>query len=273
MMEKSSFFWAHREYWPTFRWLASKTLCRDTLRFSWEYPAPLAHFGVLTDLATNPDFKGLVVCELYTPMLLEPLNAGHEDFIAYRPSSVPQYRETVFKAWLDGHLAVCNNRVAIRSLLRPYFGTHEAATLQQTSETFSRQVNWDFAGAPKRTPTHGGEDAGHVRPPFDDLRPNASTLRAIVEQLKARGGEVVFLRLPSTGDRWLQEQQIDSKKEHWDRLAAITGAICIHFTDVSDMRDLTCPDNSHLSEHDALVFTRSLIREVIRQDRRITTAS
>ncbi len=154
-------FWRHRVYRDdgkvivflgTSRILADISLAsvEDTLpgysAIQLGIPGSASPLGVLTDLATNPDFKGLVVCELYTPMLLEPLNAGHEDFIAYRPSSVPQYRETVFKAWLDGHLAVCNNRVAIRSLLRPYFGTHEAATLQQTSETFSRQVNWDFAG-------------------------------------------------------------------------------------------------------------------------------
>jgi hypothetical protein len=71
----------------------------------------------------------------------------------------------------------------------------------------------------------------------------------------------VFLRAPSTGERWRLEERFHPKK-NWDLFAASTSAICIHFRDVSGIADLKCPDESHLDFRDSPVFTRAVLIEL-----------
>jgi hypothetical protein len=91
----------------------------------------------------------------------------------------------------------------------------------------------------------------------------------MVRCLQGRGGRVVFLRAPSSGERWRLEERFHSKKQCWDRFAQRTTAQCVHFRDCRNLAELRCPDESHLDYRDAGRFTRGLISEVRRQGMRL----
>jgi hypothetical protein len=83
-----------------------------------------------------------------------------------------------------------------------------------------------------------------------------------VDRIRDRGGEVVFVVLPFTGDYAAKEHTLAPREEYWDVLLARTGAVGVHFEDVPDLRDYACPDGCHLDSRDAPRFTRALLGEL-----------
>jgi len=80
-----------------------------------------------------------------------------------------------------------------------------------------------------------------------------------VDKIKARGGEVIFTRTPSTGFFWMAEQHGFPRKAYWDRLLAETGCKGIYFGDYPALAKLECPEFSHLSPAGAVTYTNNLV--------------
>ena len=88
--------------------------------------------------------------------------------------------------------------------------------------------------------------------------------RAAVEQIRARGGDVVFVRPPSAGPLRAAEEKRLPRKVGWDPLLAAAGVKGVHFEDYPAMRGLNLPEWSHLSRRCATVFTDAYVRELTR---------
>jgi len=85
-----------------------------------------------------------------------------------------------------------------------------------------------------------------------------ASIRADVEKIRARGGRVIFVRCPSSG-RFLEiERELRPRAAYWDRLLSETGAPGIHFEDHPELSGFVCPEWSHLSRSDAVIFTHHL---------------
>jgi len=83
--------------------------------------------------------------------------------------------------------------------------------------------------------------------------------RAWVEQFKAKGGNVVFVRFPSTGDLKKLEDKLTPREMFWDKIIEVTKCPGIYYEDHESLRGFDCPEWSHLSAEDAEEFTRRLI--------------
>jgi hypothetical protein len=86
-----------------------------------------------------------------------------------------------------------------------------------------------------------------------------------VALIRSRGGEVVFVRPPSSGAYYEREQTAAPRAATWDRLLRETGAPGIHFEDYQDMQDLEIPEMSHLSRDSATRFTRAYVEVLVGQ--------
>lgn len=83
--------------------------------------------------------------------------------------------------------------------------------------------------------------------------------RVAAETIRARGGDVVFVRAPSAG-LYLEHEQLGwPRASTWGRLLAETGAFGIHFEDYPEMQGLEVPEWSHLSAASATRFTRAYV--------------
>lgn len=80
-----------------------------------------------------------------------------------------------------------------------------------------------------------------------------------VEKIKARGGQVIFVRTPSSGPFWAGEQKSFPREKYWDRLLSFTNTPGIHFKDYPAMADFICPEWSHLTPKDAITFTQTFV--------------
>jgi hypothetical protein len=83
-----------------------------------------------------------------------------------------------------------------------------------------------------------------------------------VDKIKARGGQVLFVRTPSSGFYREMELKGYPRTDYWDRLLATTDCKGIYFTDYPATAHFICPEWSHLSPADAIVYTKAFIQEI-----------
>lgn len=86
-----------------------------------------------------------------------------------------------------------------------------------------------------------------------------------VDAVRARGGRVIFVRMPSSGLLREIEDRITPRETHWDRLLRETNAPGIYYGDHPELSGFECPEYSHLSASDSVLFTRNLITVLSRE--------
>jgi hypothetical protein len=86
-----------------------------------------------------------------------------------------------------------------------------------------------------------------------------TTIKNDVDKIQARGGKVIFVRTPSSGPFWAGEQMGFPRDKYWERILSTTGCQGIHFTDYPATANFQCPELSHLSRQDAVIWTTNLV--------------
>jgi hypothetical protein len=84
-----------------------------------------------------------------------------------------------------------------------------------------------------------------------------------VRRIRARGGDVIFIRPPSAPQLRVNEQRRIPRKLGWDRLLVGANAKGIHFDDLPEAQKLVLPEWSHLSRKCATVFTDAYVRRLV----------
>jgi len=89
-----------------------------------------------------------------------------------------------------------------------------------------------------------------------------NSVKRDVDKIKARGGQVLFVRTPSVGPYREAEVKGYPKTAYWDRLLALTGCKGIYFADYPETSYFICPEWSHLTPADAVLYTKAFVREL-----------
>ena len=84
-----------------------------------------------------------------------------------------------------------------------------------------------------------------------------------VRRIRARGGDVIFIRPPSAPQLRVNEQQRIPRRLGWDRLLVGANAQGIHADDLPQAQNLVIPEWSHLSRKCAAVFTDAYVRRLV----------
>jgi len=85
-------------------------------------------------------------------------------------------------------------------------------------------------------------------------------VKTSTDKIQSRGGQIVFIRTPSSGPYWQAEKMGFPRAVYWDKLLAMTGCAGIHFEDYSPIAHFVCPEFSHLNPKDAIVFTENFVQ-------------
>ena len=103
--------------------------------------------------------------------------------------------------------------------------------------------------------------------PIDDknIQEVLARTKAAVDKIRARGGDVVFVRPPSGPDLRAVEDKHIPRARGWDALLTYTQANGIHGDDLPAAQNLILPEGSHLTHACATVFTDAYIRAVAQQ--------
>src|ERR1700761_4656048 len=84
-----------------------------------------------------------------------------------------------------------------------------------------------------------------------------NSVKSDVDKIRSRRGDVIFLRTPSSGTYLIFEKKTYPRNDYWDKLLTITECRGIHFADYPVTDQLTCPEYSHLSPKDAVIYTKN----------------
>jgi hypothetical protein len=87
-----------------------------------------------------------------------------------------------------------------------------------------------------------------------------NVVKTDVDKIKARGGQVIFLRTPSSGPYLQAEKMGFPRTAYWDKLLTATHCPGIHFEDYPPIAHFACPEFSHLTPKDAVIFTKHFVQ-------------
>jgi hypothetical protein len=227
----------------------------------------------LTDFAADPDFKGLLVVGVTPDIFFGDwlgigLFAGVLDY--WKDQSPSERFGHQAGLFLSRHLAFLDSSYTLTALV-------DQVNLQNRGEIVRPNLDvwkvWETTDDRQTFLWRGIEDNEHLREharlawgPFDGKPMDEEAIaRACkeaadaVKKIRARGGEVVFIRAPSAGLYYEHELHSAPRARTWDRLLLETGAYGIYFDDYPEMRGLEVPEWSHLSRDSAKKFTRAYV--------------
>ncbi|MVM28462.1 hypothetical protein GO755_00355 [Spirosoma sp. HMF4905] len=254
-------------------------------RITGEKPIQLSLVGtsprpVLTDLGNDPNFKGILLIDVteglfFTPTGAFPEKEADKRVAAYPNWSLSQQISFQINRVLEANFLFLDDlNLTLSSLLHllpipPRPGTWGGPRFpyEFAINGFDRQTKMSDAfiadtSIQNTVKREWLEIEGHVPkgaiagPPLVDIL--AQTKRS-VEQIRARGGQVLFIRTPSDGPIYAGEKQTYPRAQYWDRLLAYTQTPGIYFSDYPALTRFTCPEWSHLAPKDAARFTQDLI--------------
>ena len=87
-----------------------------------------------------------------------------------------------------------------------------------------------------------------------------NVVKNAVDKIKSRGGQVLFVRPPSSGGYLMGEKMGFPREKYWERILTVTNSPGIHFEDYPAIAHFECPELSHLKLSDAIIFTKNLIK-------------
>lgn len=238
-------------------------------------PRPL-----LTDLGNDPNFKGTLLIDVTEPLFFTPTGSFPEREAIKRVKAYPKWSPSQQISFqinrvLEANLLFLDDvNLALNPLLKkiplptrpgawggPQFPTKftvndfdrqtkmTPAFLADTAMQTKVKNIWQDIGA------HSPKEA-IAGPPLTEI---LNSVRLSVAKIRARGGRVLFIRMPSEGPMHDAEKQMFPRAMYWDRLLSYTQTPGIHFEDYPAISRFHCPEWSHLAPKDAALFTQDLM--------------
>ena len=250
-------------------------------RLTGERPVQLAIHGtsaltLLEDVADNPNFHGLLIVGLADTMFFQPFD-GYGGYVRHRndfksPSGrigieidhVLQRRlaflDSNYRLSVLAHRLDKDFRPGVEGPLDDIWKIQEVGERRQT-------WMWDRIERPGPLQAHarwawkGFKEKFPFTPQL--IAKGQARAKKAVDAIRARGGDVVFVRPPSGPQLRVNEEAQVPKAKGWDMLLRNTHSVGVHFDDLpASVQGLTLPEYSHLTRKCAIVFTDAYVRRL-----------
>jgi len=249
-------------------------------------PLPIFH-----DIVENTDYAGTVIVGV-TPGLFFSTTFPKAQPWSWPQSRVDHYKDRTYAQRINHQLSLplqnnlvlmsseeeIDDNIDLKALLKrikignrlpegmpPFYEFGDITTLDRNLIMLEKTVT-DTAFA--NTITKVWQFFGKTAPPPDKKSTMAFFLKD-AEKFKARGGNLILLRCPSSGGVRIGERHGLPRKDFWDDLVKQANVKSYHFEDYEQFKNLKCPEWSHLSAKDARFFTTELAKIMI-ADKAIT---
>jgi hypothetical protein len=246
-------------------------------------------YPVLADLANDERFHGTIICSVvprmfFAPPGSPPMERSEKAVRRYHTQTLAQRASQYLAMPLEEHIAFLKQEeLTLDDLLKrlpipnrpdaivprrlpPYFQSEDrerrARMIEQCAQPGELQSRiqqiWLSLFTPPPPPTYIPQEVfmeKMKKAKEDRFRDTTSA----VAKLRARGGKIVFVRLPLTGELKALEDRITPRSDIWESLLKRTGVPGIYFEDYPELSGFDCPEWSHLSAADSVEFTKCLV--------------
>jgi hypothetical protein len=246
-------------------------------------------FPLLEELANDQSFHGTIICSIVPTMYFAPggplLEHPQKALKRFRDQTLAQRASHHLGMFLEEQVAFLKQEdlTLERLLLRlpipnrpnalvppklpPYFQTVDRERRMRMFEPcadpngpLAREIKqiWPRLFTPPPPPSFVPRDVfmAQVMQKIDNRFRDTA---AAVEKFRARGGKVVFVRFPVTGELKQLEEQLNPRARDWERLLKDTKAPGIYYEDYPELKGFDCPEWSHLSAGDSVEFSKRLV--------------
>jgi hypothetical protein len=233
--------------------------------------------ALLATYANDPGFHGLLIVGLADLSYFRPegVGLGQSYLKGFDKNNKPSQLSGLwidrllqrYVAFLDSDYRL--SKLAIRfdhGLRGGAYGPYD--DVWKISETYDRRqyAMWDRIETDPYLRGHARHAwnvfKGPPLPPAIANKVIANSAEA-VRRIRARGGDVIFIRPPSAPElRSIEEGRLP-RKMGWDELIAGTRTRAIHADDLPQAQKLNIPEWSHLSRKCATVFTDAYVRRLV----------
>jgi len=235
----------------------------DLVQLSVSGQSPLA---ALADLAADPSFRGVVLCSVTAGALQQRNREDQQPYVDYYHQQSPsERREIGLQRWVKGALVSTHPQVSLASVSQRVLrgdGLPRPAVFETAFDRSNRIRYEDLdmeAYRAQRVARVEERRATMEREGPEEWRESVRIVDGWVRTIEARGGKVLFIRYPTTGDHWALDERDFPRANYWDVFATTCAGIQLHFQDVLALRGFECPDTSHLDTRDVPRFTAALV--------------
>ncbi|HOO56310.1 MAG TPA: hypothetical protein PLN69_05780 [bacterium] len=214
---------------------------------------------VFIDLANDERFTGKVICEIQSPWIysdVSTMEAGPLERIeVYRHHSYVLGPETAMRLFLQKRLSMMRTELSPLKVSRRILA-------RKSQDTVFMRFNGDRSYDIEFQKLRWAAFFARKGPLLDEDRVEAvlNAVKDATAKLRARGGDVVFIRMVSSGEVYENEMINFPREKYWDRFAEIDGLTTIHFRDIPELEHFVCAEGSHLDYVEAEKFTEALMR-------------
>jgi hypothetical protein len=234
--------------------------------------------ALLEHFANDPNFHGLLIVGMAETMYfgMPVIGIGGPAVHNYAKNDKPsQLTGLWIDRWLQNYLAFMDADYRLSLLTRREIDHGWRKKVDSPYEEVWK-ISEDFPGRQYFMWDRIERDAylrEHARHAWDGFKgPNippaladkviARTAEA-VRRIRARGGDVIFIRPPSAPELRVNEEKRIPRAQGWDRLLIGANAKGIHADDLAQAQNLVLPEFSHLSRKCAAVFTDAYVRRLV----------
>jgi hypothetical protein len=232
---------------------------------------------ILMDLADDPHFKGVAIVGMMESTYFDLTGSREKKAIDLARWESPSKRGSFFIQRVLSHgLAMLDEDYKLSTLIfrldsvwrRGVKGPRQGIWKPQETGPGGQVWLW-------RRVEHDRSMSEHIRyiwvhyevppEPLDDqtIRNVSLGTKVAVAKIRARGGDVVFVRPPSDPDVRAVEDRHIPRARGWDELLATTHSNGVHFDDLPAAQNLTLPEGGHTTRACAAVFTDAYLRALI----------
>jgi len=251
-------------------------------------------YPVLANLTNDESFHGIIICSIVPGMFFAPAGplletsekalarlqkqtlaqrASHQLGMLLEEQVAFLKQEDLTLDALLGKLPIPNRSTAlVPPRFPPYFQTvdHErqARMIEKCADPngeLARRIQqiWLPLFTPPPPPTFVPKDVFMANMAKAIEARFHGTAQA-VEKLQSRGGRIVFVRFPHSGELKALEDRLNPRAREWERLMKETKAPGIYYEDFPELSSFNCPEWSHLSAGDSVEFTKRLVPHIRR---------
>src|SRR3569623_658698 len=226
--------------------------------------------STLRDLAQDPDFRGVVLCDVESNTFVRDyffLQQPYVDYYHQRWTPSWHLHRALLTGWQRTALIANPDFGFVATLKRgftggapfrnyiTYYGNrsgdidYRKTDPEASKKHFAATVEGNIARLPKRDPQQW---LANVAPVYE-----------WVKAIQARGGEVIFYESPTSGLPREINDRLYPRAEYWDRFVATSPAPVLSANAIPELASTVLPDDSHIDYRDKAAYTRALVKVLI----------